>query len=216
MKIGAGASQRRQGQQMLDDAVRPEYQLPKEILVALNRASNRMGDARMPGETSMLGEVNQQFSNVMESASISGNPFAAIATAQANASKARRDIGDMSARFRFQEDMNIQSLLETIGKYRDQEFQMNEFAPYAEKVQRASDLIGAGAKNINTGMTDITGLASVLSGLGGSSFGSMLGSQEASGAYSGFDINSALDAGSQAVNNIGQVKSILNMLKYIK
>ena len=111
------------------------------------------GDKTMPGEVNMLDRNDLIAQNAYIKASESGNPLALIPTIQATNQKGAIDIGIASAQNREQDMLRLKSAL-------DAEYQMNKFAPYAEKAQEYRAMMGAGEKNQFSGISNMSGIAS--------------------------------------------------------
>jgi hypothetical protein len=69
------------------------------------------------------------------------------------------DVGMQAAQWRDQKQAALQQALGTYAGYQDQEFQMNEFAPFKDKQQRSQNAIGAGAQNLIGGIDTYTMLS---------------------------------------------------------
>jgi hypothetical protein len=157
--MGMGISQMVQGQAGLSQLQRPEYNTPREIeeMQALSRMEYQ--DPLMPGELAARDRLAQSSAKAYQQASAAGNPFAAIAAIQAGQQAGDLNLSTQSAMHRAKDLEAYKRALQTTAKYRDMEFQMNEFAPYAEKAQEYRDMIGAGTKNVKSGISEFGGVA---------------------------------------------------------
>ena len=152
-----GTKQMAEGELGLAGLKRPKYEMPEEVARALTMRQTAFADPYMPGQGVMTDRAEQQAANAYAQSVEAGNPFAAISSIQANSNQALQNIGVSSAQYQAQDANNLVQMLQTVAGYRDQEFQMNEFAPYAQKSQEYRDMIGAGNKNMYGAMDQIAG-----------------------------------------------------------
>lgn len=157
VKTIGGTKQMAEGEIGLAGLNRPEYKMPEEVARALTMSQVAYGDPYMPGQGVMTDRAEQQAANAYSQSIEAGNPFAAIANIQGNSQNALQNIGVASANYQAQDMNRLMQMLQTVAGYRDTEFQMNKFAPYAEKSQEYRDMIGAGNKNFYGGLDQIAG-----------------------------------------------------------
>jgi hypothetical protein len=156
-KTFSGINQVSKANTGLANLTRPTYNMPEEIARALRMTQQAYADPYMPGQGVMTDRAEQQAANAYAQSKESGNPFAAISQIQANANDQLQNIGVASANYQSQDFNRLLGMLQTVAGYRDTEFQMNKFAPYAEKSQEFRDMLGAGHKNIYGGLDQISG-----------------------------------------------------------
>jgi len=167
-KMISGISQKSKAEKDLKGLERPEYQTPKEVLQSVGMSRTAYGDRAMPGEQQMLDRAAQTQANAMAMAGQAGNPFAALGSITASTQKSMQDIGIQSAQHQTTERNQLQSMLQMLGGFRDQEFQMNEFAPYVEKYRESRDVLGASQKNIHESIGSFSNIGlSLMAGLTG-------------------------------------------------
>lgn len=165
-KTFSGASQIKEAKQGLADLQRPEYKVPAEILKANTMAQTAYADPYMPGQGVMMDRVEQQAANAYGQSVQAGNPFATLSSNQAIAQQGLQNIGITAANYQTADAQRYAQMLQTVANYRDQEYQMNQFAPYAEKSQEYRDMFGAGNKNLYSGIDQLAGTgANVLSAI---------------------------------------------------
>jgi hypothetical protein len=179
-----GIKQRREANRLQERVVaaegaRPGYTRPEEAVRALTLAQQSYADPYMPGENRMLDRVSLSQNNALEAARLGGNPYASIGAAQGQADLANERIGIQSAQFRNEEENRLMNMLQMMGSYTDQEFQMNEFAPWADNYQRLlneqRDKAQGAGQNIFQGLEGIGGIGMNLmmgrTGIGGGQSG---------------------------------------------
>ncbi len=156
---------------------RPEFQTPEEAMQILSMAYQDAASNNMPGLEVATDRNTQNLNNVIAASAQGGNPFATLVGAQAQANAGNQDLATASASFQDQQQEQLKAALQMIGGYKDMEFQMNEFAPWADKSQFAlnefRDNRQAGNQNVSSGLNGLSTIAmSMLSpGLGGSASG---------------------------------------------
>jgi hypothetical protein len=145
----SGTKQVAQGKLGLNNlGPRPEYQIPNEINQMTAMARANVADPYMAGENRMLDQANQSAANAFAQSKEAGNPLAMLGSINANTNQSLNQIGIQSAQ---QQNMDVQALtqqLQNLANYKDQQWQMNTFAPYQDKYSEYRDMIGAGNKNI--------------------------------------------------------------------
>ena len=126
---------------------RPRYSAGKERLEALGAAKAEYMDKSMPGEDKMVDRANLASANALASAREAGNALEVVSAVQGNQNRALESIGIASATDQKRDSANYQNALNKYAESQDLEFQMNEFAPYAENQQEGKQMIGAGIEN---------------------------------------------------------------------
>ena len=145
-KAGMGVLQGVAG--MFTSANRPTYKIPKAEREALALARMRAADTQMPGEQRAVDRAMTVGSNSVRAAQESGNAMEALAGISAGTQGNLADIAAQSAQFQNQDLNNLDSALSRHADYQDQAWQMNQYAPYAQKYELKQQLLGAGATNI--------------------------------------------------------------------
>ncbi len=181
LKLGYGAYQTAQATNTLNTSQRPTYKTPGQIkeLEALSR--QQYGDPFVPGQTTAQDRIDQNAATAYQQSAGSGNPFAAIAAIQANQQAGTLDLQTAAAQTQRQDLEAYKQALQVGAQYEDAEFQLNEFAPYADIQQEARDQLGAGTKNIYSGTSGLGSIASALTA------SSIKGSQGGDGQSSNTD-----------------------------
>ena len=139
---------------------RPKYKTPGAATSALGIAQEQANRMEMPGQSTMYGKIDQQGANMLEAAREYGMAgLASLPAIQAKMQGSKLDVGMQAAQWRDQKQAALQQALGTYAGYQDQEFQMNEFAPFKDKQQRSQNAIGAGAQNLIGGIDTYTMLS---------------------------------------------------------
>jgi hypothetical protein len=204
-QLFTGMKQQAQAGIGLSRLKRPEYKTPEEALRAMNISQNRYADKFMPGQGAYMDRVEQQAANAFAQSSEAGNPFALIANIQGQAANQLRDINTQAVNQQMANEKAYQQSLGQIADYRDQEWQINKFAPYRDKYNEFRDMYGAARQNIYGGLDSLAGIGtSLIGGLmggmgkkgvnvgrGGAGGGGGMGSSLMSGGQKKYSFNSA-------------------------
>lgn len=127
---------------------RPMYEMPDAIKVATALAKAQYADQFMPGEGRMLDQNALAGANAAAAAINGGGGLSSIAGIQAQQSAGAQNIGIASAQSQQTDQANYANALNTYANYKDQEWQMNKYAPWAAKYNEARERIGAGQQNL--------------------------------------------------------------------
>ena len=184
-----GIRQQKAGKKLLAGLQRPKYEIPGEINSALTLGKSNYADPRFAGQGALENQIGANTANAVQMSYDAGNPMNAISSIQGSSNAAAMQVGAEAARQQ-RTDMNeLVNMMDVMAKYKDQKWQMNEFAPYAQKYNEGREQIGAGQTNIATGLQ---GLSSIGSNVLGGTIGGM-GNQAGGGSM----------MGTNAVNNMG-------------
>lgn len=127
---------------------RPVYEIPEATKQALALARANYADPFMPGEGRMLDRNSMAAANAARAAIEGGGGLSSIAGIQAAEARGAENIGIASANQQQQDLANFQGQLGNMANYADQEWQMNKYAPWADKYNEAKERIGAGQQNL--------------------------------------------------------------------
>ncbi|MGL4333956.1 MAG: hypothetical protein ACRCSC_02710 [Lactococcus garvieae] len=130
---------------------RPDYQIPAAVQQGLAiQQAKANGD--MPNYAQARADVGLGTANVVNASRDAGNPLLNVTNIQAQENKAMNNLNAQNAAYKEQQAQLLQRSLDNYGQYEDQQWQMNEFAPYKEVENFSEDLFGAGIKNIMGGV----------------------------------------------------------------
>ena len=161
-----GSIQAIEGQQTLNSLQRPEYEIPSEVRTALTLAQQEYGSV---GRDEMNARIQNQLgaANSASVAVASGNGYAAAPAIEAQRQAGSREISALAEQKRRADLQRLMASQENMANYKDQEFQVNKFAPYAQRYNEGREQIGGGLENINTGLSGVSSLAQIyMSGVG--------------------------------------------------
>lgn len=152
LKFGLGALQGAGGLGGMLSNKRPQFEIPQAAQQALGIANMR-ANSNMPNYNASIANAQLGTANTIAAAKESGNPLTVLPQLQANENAAMRGIENQNLQYHDNAVQNQQQQLQRQADYQEQEFQLNEFAPYADKQNRSNQLIGSGISNI-TGALD--------------------------------------------------------------
>lgn len=163
LKAGTGLAQGIGGAVMLATNKRPEYSIPPAMQAAMLQ-SQRMSMMNSPAFEQQLQFNSMAAQTAMQSAAQSNNLSGALALIQAQQQKGIMDATTQNNAFMVGRQDKYNQDLQNYANYQDQAWQMNEFAPYAQKQQMGEDLIGAGITNLTGSVSGIGSGATALTG----------------------------------------------------
>jgi hypothetical protein len=127
---------------------RPKYEIPDSAKQALGQARLLAYDQSAPGESRKMDAARLSSANAVRAAQEGGNALEAVAGIQGQENRAVQGIladSEMAQRKDMDDYMN---LLLQMGNKEDMAFQMNEFAPYADKQNEMRDILGGMTQNL--------------------------------------------------------------------
>jgi len=151
-QIGLGAIQALGGLKTLFGNKRPDYEIPDSAKTALALAKAKVMDPNMPGYSQAKDDIGLIAANTIKSAQEGGSAMEALSSIQANALAANRDLAVTNAQDQSNDILNLERALGAFAQYEDQEFQMDEFAPFADRAREGRDIVGAGVENLFKGL----------------------------------------------------------------
>lgn len=182
-----GIGQRKRGQRILDNLVRPEYAMPDEVKQNLTLAQARYGDPYSVSEQNARRDIGVSAANAVAAGMLTGNLSGMVPAIAGNESQNYNRLQAQVEQDRVQRQQALANMKGEVAKYRDMEFEMNQMAPFLDKYSEARQMIGAGGQNIY----------SALNGLG--SIGALLAAQPRTDTY--ISPTDAAGAVSRILNN---------------
>lgn len=142
-----GATQLIGGAAALGNNRRPTYNIPPAMQEALNRAK-LAAEQDSAGFALGMNQNAQLTQNQIQAAQTSSNMNAALALIQANANKQTLALTAQNDAFRQGQQGALLGQLGAMAEYQDQQYQLNEVAPYNDRRNLGEDLVGAGVTNL--------------------------------------------------------------------
>lgn len=146
---------------------RPKYDIPQSAREALQTARILAADTQAPGESRNLDQINLGAANAVRAAQESGNVLEVLPAIYGESNRAKQDVFSRSEADQKRDIANLMQALGQNADYQDLQYQMNEFAPHAQRQQEMRDILGAAAQNA-AALAEKNQVRSALNGDGGS------------------------------------------------
>ena len=131
---------------------RPDYEIPDSARQALNLARIHAADPNMPGEQKAIERAGVSAANSARVAQESGNALEALPSIQGQYDATTQGILARSEADQKADQQRLAQQLAQMAQYEDMRYQMNEYAPYAEKQQETRDLVGSLSTNLSSAL----------------------------------------------------------------
>lgn len=164
LKAGLGISQVIKGRRTLNGLERPEYNMPGEVSTNTTLAAQAYSDPNTAAQVQAGNAIGASSANATAAAMQSGGGAALAPQIAANEQNARLNLAVQTDAVKQQQQQVLMGALKTQGEYKDQEWQMNKFAPYADKALEARQQIGGGEQNIYNALDGVSALGSMFLG----------------------------------------------------
>jgi hypothetical protein len=199
----AGAFQYAKGNRM--NVVRPEYNIPNEVLEATANARQLAGANMFAGQQLAQNNISRSTANTVnaaqQAATSSSGLLAAITAANQNENQSMNQLAAQAGQFKIQNQQALNQQLGQQAQYQDKAWDWNKKQKFVEESDAKRALMGAGMQNIMGGLQGI-------GQIGGSAIGSgMLGDalstwqqQRQAKQQQGMVANTSLSPMSQAFN----------------
>ncbi len=168
-KMGVGIGQKIKANK-LSKTPRPVYQRPGEIDKYVQSSLSRSASPRIAGHEAIEQKLGAASANVMRTAQDAADPMAflgAVSSAKGREQDAILDLGIAGAQDKARREEAANQALLTGAQYKDKEFEINELMPYQQAKAAESALRESGTQNLIGGITDLSGVASSMIGIGG-------------------------------------------------
>jgi hypothetical protein len=139
---------------------RPEYEMPEGLRQSFALARARVTDPYMTGYGKALDNLNLSAVNAMKAASQTGGGAESIASVHGAMNQGANQLAIANEESQDRDYQHLDQVLGAVAQDEQLQFQMNEFAPYAQRQQEGRDIVGAGFENL-FGAADKFGLMSL-------------------------------------------------------
>lgn len=159
-KLGVDLSSNKKRRNKFEEAMknRPEYEIPDATKNAYNTAQREYKYGEIPGMGELMDRIALGEANALETSKQSGDALGAVSSIQAGSRKAEADLGMANAQFR---QSNLDRVLATsaaMAAAEDREFQMNEFAPWADRYKFDQEMVGASNRALTGGIDNLSSM----------------------------------------------------------
>lgn len=168
---------------------RPKYEIPAAVREAVAISQLQAASPYAPGYGEARTNVDISSANALLAAQNSGNAAGALQGIVGQQQAANRGLNAQNLEYQAGAQGRLQSALGMLGQHQEQEWQLNKFAPFADRQRLTEDMIGGGITNIASAgnmlsMGEQMGLFK-FGGKGGGSQGASPGGALGGGAVSG-------------------------------
>ena len=175
LKLGEGAVQTHNANQIDKNNPYPSYQIPAEYQQNLNQAQN-MSQEGIPqaAYNAQQTDIRANQANALHTIGGSANPTNAAAIVR----QGDQATGQLNAQDAIQRNRNLLTLLQerqTLAQQKDKQWDWNTRQKYLGNLAKSQALRTAGNSNISGAFSDISGGASAVAGNGGFGGGSTTG-----------------------------------------
>jgi hypothetical protein len=203
VQAGVGLSQQRQSKKILDNLVRPTYNIPTAATEALGTARTLASSNQLPNQVQAEQAINQGTANALyninQNATSGTEALAALTGVTANEMGAMNNLSGQAANFANSQNANLIAALGNYAQFQDRAFEYNQNQPFLFKANQAAALGGAGMQNMFNGFNNLAGVGANAMMLGGAK--STMGNTDLQNQVAGMDANKFQN------NPFGQVKS---------
>jgi hypothetical protein len=155
-KTGAGLLQNKRANELMENNVRPDYEIPAEIDQIVQMARVLASQNELPGqdiiEEKIGGTLGNQVRDIRDMSSSSAAALSALSRSYGNTVAQQRDLGISAAQNKQRLQELLMERLKMKAQYQDKAWKMNELDPYLETAATASALKQAGLTNIYSGI----------------------------------------------------------------
>lgn len=154
LQAAAGTSQLAGGAFSLFDNERPERDIPDSLRQSMALAKIRFSDPYMAGYSEAKEGIDLATANALSAAQEGGAIQESAAGIAGQQNTAMRELAAANEADQDRDFDELQRMLQVMSQQEDMQFQMNEFAPFADRAQEGRDMVGAGFENIYGALDD--------------------------------------------------------------
>jgi hypothetical protein len=143
---------------------RPEYKIPDAIQDNVDIASREFNYGEIPGYGKLLDRNAVAAANSVAAAQQGGNALGSIAGIQAAEGRANENLGIANANYRKANLSNLLGANGQLGRSQDVAWQMNEFAPWADKYQFKNNMADLANQRWTTALDSYNSLGMQVAG----------------------------------------------------
>lgn len=188
-----GFFQRRQAKKALSKLIRPQYEIPNEILENQKKAEMAANEGLPSAQYNQaMQNIQRQQNRALMAASDRRGGLMALPGLQQQANDTQLNLDVKNAEQRLKNQQQLYGINSQVAGYRDKAFNINKLQPYQEDKNYYMNLLAAGNQNLLGGADKLLGGGGLLlSGMGKKSR-SMTTSNNASrpSYYNGYNSNS--------------------------
>lgn len=201
-KTGFGVYQNIRGNNILNNAERPEYTVPEEVYSNLTEAQ-RMALDGLPSEQKMeyLRNIDRSTSTGLSASASRKGGLANVDNILKSQTDAYSSLMTQDSVARMQNKQAVMAQRQNLANYKDKAFEVNEMQPFQAEVAEGQALVGSGLQNIFGGLTDMGSAA--MSAINSNQMDKMYGLNGEAPAQSS-SVNQTSITTPQSANNLTQ------------
>ena len=164
-----GFFQRRQAKKALSKLIRPQYEIPNEILENQKKAEMAANEGLPSAQYNQaMQNIQRQQNRALTAASDRRGGLMALPGLQQQANDTQLNLDVKNAEQRLKNQQQLYGINSQVAGYRDKAWNINKMQPYERDYQYYQNLLGAGNQNLLGGADKLLGGAGLLvSGMGG-------------------------------------------------
>lgn len=165
-----GFFQRRQAKKALSKLIRPQYEIPNEILENQKKAEMAANEGLPSAQYNQaMQNIQRQQNRALTAASDRRGGLMALPGLQQQANDTQLNLDVKNAEQRLKNQQQLYGINSQVAGYRDKAWNINKMQPYERDYQYNMGLLGAGNQNLLSGADKLLGGSGLLlsNGIGG-------------------------------------------------
>ena len=146
------------GKRQLENLERPQYTMPGEVNSMVTLAAQNYADPRTAAQLNAERGIGLSGANAVMAGRDSGNLAGIIPAIVSAQSQGYNRLSEQQDTIKEQQRQALMNTLQLRAQYKDTEFQINKFAPYAQAYNEGREMVGAGAQNLYGGLNNLATL----------------------------------------------------------
>lgn len=164
--IGTNVKRRRNFEDAMSD--RPEYEIPDALENSYAEAQRQYKYGEIPGYSEAIDRIGLSQSNSLRAAQEGGNALGLVAALQSGTNRSYEDLEVRNAEFRQSNLDRVLRMSQLMSDAQDRQWQMNEFAPWADRYNFDQNMTGLWNETLTRGINNLGYGATMLGGGAGS------------------------------------------------
>lgn len=188
-----GFFQRRQAKKALSKLIRPQYEIPNEILENQKKAEMAANEGLPSAQYNQaMQNIQRQQNRALTAASDRRGGLMALPGLQQQANDTQLNLDVKNAEQRLKNQQQLYGINSQVAGYRDKAWNINKMQPYERDYQYNMGLLGAGNQNLLSGADKLLGGSGLLlsNGIGGRKRSMTTSNSNSPSYYNGYSSNS--------------------------
>lgn len=188
-----GFFQRRQAKKALSKLIRPQYEIPNEILENQKKAEMAANEGLPSAQYNQaMQNIQRQQNRALTAASDRRGGLMALPGLQQQANDTQLNLDVKNAEQRLKNQQQLYGINSQVAGYKDKAWNINKMQPYERDYQYNMGLLGAGNQNLLSGADKLLGGSGLLlsNGIGGRKRSMTTSNSNSPSYYNGYSSNS--------------------------